>query len=62
MTNTYNWSHRKLTDQQAKDARKRYAAGGVSMIQLAVEYNCSPTCIHRIVRNKSYRYPNPLKK
>jgi len=62
MTNTYNWLHRKFTDAQADEIRKQYAAGNITMRELAVQFHCGEMTIHRIVRNKFYRYPNPLKK
>jgi len=60
MTNSYNWSHRKLTDEEAEDVRKRYAKGGVTQLQLAKEHNVGEMVINRIIKNRAYKYPNPL--
>lgn len=61
MTNSYNWSHRKLTDLQVEEIRRRYfTLLHVTQKQLAKEYNVSEACIQRIIGNRSYNYPNPL--
>lgn len=45
-----NSTSAKLTDEQVKDIRDRYLAGGVLQQDLAAEYNISQTQISRIVR------------
>ena len=58
MTNSYNYSHRKLTDLEVEEIRRRYSTLlNVTQRQLAKEYNVSEACIQRIIGNKSYNYP-----
>jgi hypothetical protein len=55
-----HWRHRpdrqRLTDDQVKSIRTRYAAGGVSLVALAREYHVSEASIRMIVKRKSYRH------
>lgn len=60
MTNTYNWSHRKLTDEEAEEVRERHAKGE-SFAKLGKAFKISHTTARRIVIKKAYNYPNPLK-
>lgn len=63
MSNMYNWSHRKLTDQQANEIRRDYSSNpNLSYMILAKKYNVSDACIQRIIKNRAYNYPNPLTK
>lgn len=61
MSNSYNFSNRKLTDAQADEIRRRYVRLKVTQKQLAKEYNVAEGCIQRIIENKSYKQPNPQK-
>lgn len=44
-----------LTDAQAAEVRRRYAAGGVTQKQLAAAFGVHQTTISLIVRRRSYR-------
>lgn len=46
----------KLTDDQVREIRSRYAAGGVGQRVLAREYGVSGTTIHGIVHRTTWRY------
>lgn len=48
--------NRKLTDEQIRAVRARYASGGVSQQRLADEYGVHQTCISGIVRNRRWKY------
>ena len=60
MSNSYNWSHRKLTDSQAAEVRKKFAEGNITKRQLAKEFNCGEMVIHRIIKGTYYKGLNPL--
>lgn len=47
-------AQRKLTDDQVRAIRARYAAGGVSMYQLAREFAVAPMRIHGVVHRLTY--------
>ena len=49
-------SNAKLTDQQVREIRNRYAAGGVGKRPLAAEYGVSRTLITNIVAKKSWTH------
>jgi hypothetical protein len=45
----------KFTNEQVRQIRERYAAGGISLHELAVEFGVVERCIAAIVRRKVYR-------
>jgi hypothetical protein len=45
----------KLTNEQARQIRERYAAGGISYAALAREFGVSSTPIHQIIKGISYK-------
>lgn len=45
-----------LTDQNVRDIRRRYAAGGISQHQLATEYGCTQSTISLIVLRRSWQH------
>lgn len=47
----------KLTDEQRRIIRERYAAGGISQCQLASDFHVDQTTISRIVRVTNYHAP-----
>jgi hypothetical protein len=47
----------KLTDAQVETIRRRWAAGGVLLRELAAEYHCAVSCISQIVNNKTRTRP-----
>ena len=46
---------RTLTDDQVREIRRRYAEGGITYHQLAVNYNLTDAAIEFIVRRLSYK-------
>jgi hypothetical protein len=46
----------KLTEQQVRDIRERYASGGINQYQLADEYGVTQVLISRIIRRKVWRH------
>jgi hypothetical protein len=48
--------NRRLTDEQIRTVRARYAAGGVSQQRLADEFGVHQTCISSIVRGAKWKY------
>lgn len=59
MSNSYNFSNRKLTDTQADEIRKRYFNSNVTQARLAREYDVSDATIQRILNNRYYKQLNP---
>ena len=49
----------KLTEEQVKAIRERYAAGGVTMYQLAAEYGVGAGPICNIIHRKSWKHVHP---
>ena len=47
-------SNAKLTNAQAERIRERYYAGGVTQLELAIEYGVSHQTVSCIVRHKKY--------
>ena len=50
---------RKLTAAQVREIRRRYAAGGVTMAQLAAEYGVTHMAISYIVRRVTWDQLDP---
>ncbi len=48
--------HRKLTEDNVRDIRKRFASGGVTKAQLARDFSVSSTVIVRIVRRDIWKH------
>ena len=48
----------KLSEEQVREIRVRYAAGGISQKVLAVEYNLSQPTVGRIVRRENWKHVN----
>lgn len=46
----------KLTEDDVRDIRSRYAAGGVSYMDLAVEYGLPQSNIGYIVKRQTWRH------
>lgn len=55
---THKWS--KLTDATVRDARLRYAAGGITQHELAVENNVSQPVMSAAIRGKTWRHVRSL--
>lgn len=49
----------KLTEDQVKAIRQRYAAGGVTMLQLAAEYGIGAGPVCNIIHRKSWKHVHP---
>jgi predicted DNA binding protein len=47
----------RLTDEQADELRRRYAAGGITQKALAAEYGISQPTTSEIIRRVSYNLP-----
>ena len=47
---------RKLLDVQVKEIRRLYRRGGITMKELAEQYNVSKPAIHNVIRRKSHRH------
>lgn len=45
----------KLTWEQVRVIRERYAAGGISLKQLADEHNVNTALVHRIIQGKAWK-------
>lgn len=45
----------KLTEDQVREIRKRYAAGGVSLRTLGQEYGVGKSAIHQIVKGRNWK-------
>ena len=45
----------KLTNEQAKIIRKKYAIGNISQKELGIKYNVSEDTINKIIKNKIYK-------
>lgn len=48
----------KLTQAQAEEARRQYAAGGVTLKELARAYGCSYSVMQRLINHRSYQQPH----
>jgi hypothetical protein len=48
-------AHNKLSQEQVEHIRQRFAAGGITLTQLATEYGVWYSTISNIVRRKSWR-------
>jgi len=59
MSNSYNYSNRKLTFEQAKNIRTEYATGTTSYAKLGKKYGLSDWGIIRIIKGKAYTHPTP---
>lgn len=59
MTNSYNWSHRKLTFEQAEEMRHLYSLGNTSHAKLARQFRVSTTVARFIINNINYKNPVP---
>ena len=60
MTNSYNWSRRKLTYEQAQEIRDIYWKDpDLSYGILAKRYNVSVFIIYRVLKNLGYNHPIP---
>lgn len=45
----------KLTDDQVRDIRKRYAEGGITQQELGSEFGVTHCAIGKVVKRKSYK-------
>ena len=59
MTNSYNWSHRKLTFEQAEEMRHLYSLGNTSHKAIAQQFGVSTTVARFILNNINYKRPVP---
>lgn len=46
---------RKLTEEQVREIRSRYAAGDATQLSLAIEYGISQSAVHKIVSRQTWR-------
>lgn len=46
----------RLTDDQVRDIRNRYAEGKANMEQLGEEYGCAATTISRVIHRKTFAH------
>jgi len=59
MNNSWNWSHRKLTFEQAEEMRHIYATTKTSYKALSQQFGVSITVVKLIINRINYKYPIP---